>query len=527
MCFMNKEISLCETSSGKSGFINLLIGSNVLPVSTLTCTSTIIKLHDSSKKEIFITKENGEKKHIEFDSDVESSTMQIEVKKYVSLKGAVLNCKCVDIYLPIPMLKGHTIIVDTPGIGSSHNPELTTRLFEYLPRAVAFIYVIDSSRSGGIEKDRLNCEDNLHCCYKSRLPIKLQYYFTPPDTESEAGVITWTLLAIFEEQRNWKQSGKLVEFDGSKVIFVCNKWDIVVEEEDDVDVFTYINEKLCENWPSFHKNQLFKLSVKQERELAKHGKSSEDYQKLLHGIGKMVPGSLEAKVVMNIRKQCHKKYREDRCKQLSKTVSLHLNNPKTMKRIFQWSAEQLDCHSLSFVEIKYLRMKMISSRIERELKDFWEREQIKKLSSDFEQFLLEQLLLFDEQSREVRRQIRNIRNHRVSSFELNVSPGFSLLGMIAYGVLSIFSAPLWLPFSLIATKPSCNPIEVAIRSENMIRMAEYKSRPSFLCWNGAKKSCIWITLKIKFISDLNTNTFRVFGKSSTCVWKNRSTTDKG
>lgn len=148
-----------------------------------------------------------------------------------------------------------------------------------------------------------------------------------------------------------------------------------------------------------------------------------------------------------------------------------------MKRIFQWSAEQLDCHSLSFVEIKYLRMKMISSRIERELKDFWEREQIEKLSSDFEHFLLEQLLLFDEQSRAVRRLIRNIRNHRVTSSELNVSPGFSLLGMIAFGVLSFFAAPLWLPFSLKATERSRNSMEAAIRYENSIRIAEYKSMP--------------------------------------------------
>lgn len=47
------------------------------------------------------------------------------------------------------------MIVDTPGIGSLDHPELTARLFEFLPRAVAFIYIINASQAGGLERDRV------------------------------------------------------------------------------------------------------------------------------------------------------------------------------------------------------------------------------------------------------------------------------------------------------------------------------------------------------------------------------------
>ena len=51
------------------------------------------------------------------------------------------------------MFQRHTIIVDTPGIGS--NDELTKRLYEYLCKAVAVIYVINSSNAGGVQSDRV------------------------------------------------------------------------------------------------------------------------------------------------------------------------------------------------------------------------------------------------------------------------------------------------------------------------------------------------------------------------------------
>ncbi|VDH90512.1 Hypothetical predicted protein [Mytilus galloprovincialis] len=145
-----------ETSAGKSGFINILIGSDILPVSHLACTSTIIKIHNASRenKEIRVTDEKGVVNSIKMPPDADSNTMESKIKKYVSLKGEFQNHKYVDIFLPVPMLKGNTVIVDTPGIGTTEYPELSARLFEFLPRAVAFIYIIDASNAGGLENDR-------------------------------------------------------------------------------------------------------------------------------------------------------------------------------------------------------------------------------------------------------------------------------------------------------------------------------------------------------------------------------------
>ena len=51
------------------------------------------------------------------------------------------------------LFQHNTIIVDTPGIGESN--EMTDKLLQYLPKAVAFIYVINSSNAGGVQSDRV------------------------------------------------------------------------------------------------------------------------------------------------------------------------------------------------------------------------------------------------------------------------------------------------------------------------------------------------------------------------------------
>lgn len=45
------------------------------------------------------------------------------------------------------------MFVDTPGVGESK--EMTEKLLEYLPEALAFIYVINSSNAGGVQEDRV------------------------------------------------------------------------------------------------------------------------------------------------------------------------------------------------------------------------------------------------------------------------------------------------------------------------------------------------------------------------------------
>lgn len=82
-----------------------MIGSDILPVSPLPCTSTATKIHNSPKKEIRVTDYKGNKKIIEFGHDEASRSIQKEVRKYVTIEEEDAICKSVDIYFPVPLLK--------------------------------------------------------------------------------------------------------------------------------------------------------------------------------------------------------------------------------------------------------------------------------------------------------------------------------------------------------------------------------------------------------------------------------------
>ena len=74
------------------------------------------------------------------------------------------------------------MIIDSPGVGESDI--MDQAVTQYLPQAFAFIYVINSANSGGIQKDRASIvyvNDNRlvaalkgailqgNCCYRSIL----------------------------------------------------------------------------------------------------------------------------------------------------------------------------------------------------------------------------------------------------------------------------------------------------------------------------------------------------------------------
>lgn len=168
------------------------------------------------------------------------------------------------------------------------------------------------------------------------------------------------------------------------------------------------------------------------------------------------------------------RYTEDRCKQLAKRVHLHLNNSQTTNRMFQWRLDQLVFPTKSFCKTKYLGLERIRSNVQEEVNAFWQREEVAKLSSDFENFLLEQLLLFDVQSKEVRKLICN---HRVNASESKDHTGFSLLDKLASGATSVIKAPFWISSYLmeIAKKPFIS--DESNSAEYIEKMKEFKSKP--------------------------------------------------
>ena len=49
------------------------------------------------------------------------------------------------------------VIIDSPGIGESDIMDEIVK--QYLPEAFAFIYVINSTNAGGIQKDRVSIDN--------------------------------------------------------------------------------------------------------------------------------------------------------------------------------------------------------------------------------------------------------------------------------------------------------------------------------------------------------------------------------
>lgn len=251
-----------ETSSGKSSLLNLIIGEKVLPEHLLSSTGCICQIFNSVEKRAIAIKEKGSPTTI-------TEVTDKKLMEYVCVERFGQNrqsscSKRVDIFWPIPMLKEHAIIIDTPGVGDSD--EMTTTLLDYLTEAVAFIYVINTPNAGGVQDDRLG--------------------------------------KILRKQRDLEEKGNLKQFDPGCAIFVCNKWDQVSEKEEQ-DVWLNIAENLKAIWPTREDQnieaQMFKMSVKTELERSEKGlECTEKLKSLISGMDRLVSACLERRVTKHI-----------------------------------------------------------------------------------------------------------------------------------------------------------------------------------------------------------------------------------
>ncbi|XP_076090347.1 dynamin-like protein A [Mytilus galloprovincialis] len=245
-----------ETSAGKSTFVNLLLGVELLPQSPLTCTSPICRISNGDNKRILLT-DSEDKQHNLNLADIQGvEEMRILLKDYICATEAGEKYKAVDICWPIPCLQSKIMIVDTPGI-SPDNDILATRLFEYLPSALAFIYIINPTNAGGVQSDRLQ--------------------------------------RILDEQERRICRGVKTVFDPRRAIFVCNKWDQMHEDEE--KVFNHIKEKLSNKWTNFDSSKMYKISAWEEMQRSKNDQPiSDNFKALLKGIDQMIPACLHEKI---------------------------------------------------------------------------------------------------------------------------------------------------------------------------------------------------------------------------------------
>ena len=76
------------------------MGSDFLPHSLLTCTTTICRLRNKDEKKVLITDKANVTKELDLPVNVDAAWMKSELKKYVSS-----GVDYVDIHWPIPILK--------------------------------------------------------------------------------------------------------------------------------------------------------------------------------------------------------------------------------------------------------------------------------------------------------------------------------------------------------------------------------------------------------------------------------------
>jgi len=100
-----------ETTAGKSSLLNLLLGSDFLPHSLLTCTTTICRLRNKDEKKVLIIDKANVTKELALPVDVDAAWMKSELKKYVSSGVDDDQYNYVDIHWPIPILKVGVVLL--------------------------------------------------------------------------------------------------------------------------------------------------------------------------------------------------------------------------------------------------------------------------------------------------------------------------------------------------------------------------------------------------------------------------------
>uniref|UniRef100_A0A8W8P2U5 Dynamin N-terminal domain-containing protein n=1 Tax=Magallana gigas TaxID=29159 RepID=A0A8W8P2U5_MAGGI len=141
-----------ETSSGKSSIINLILGEQILPTGIGASTSKVCRVKHSDCYEVSTKDRNG--KILEEARSFKNAKEMTEKLQDLAEK-ADEEISYVDIYMPVPMLQGNVMIVDTPGFGDQEQQGVAEKMMSYLPNALAFIFVLNVSNAGGVQDDRV------------------------------------------------------------------------------------------------------------------------------------------------------------------------------------------------------------------------------------------------------------------------------------------------------------------------------------------------------------------------------------
>lgn len=133
---------LGQFKRGKSTFINALLGAPLLPIAVipLTAVAIFISWRSASLVRIRFTEGRADEELLTEDPDAIRQFLFRFVSEEANPQNH-LNVKRVDLFYPAPILADGIILIDTPGVGSTHHHNTETAL-RVLPECDAALFVI-------------------------------------------------------------------------------------------------------------------------------------------------------------------------------------------------------------------------------------------------------------------------------------------------------------------------------------------------------------------------------------------------
>ncbi|XP_067035342.1 uncharacterized protein [Acropora muricata] len=441
------------------------MGEELLPYSVLSTTSTICELKFGTERKIvahfkdkdpdtgFPTKVIQLKENPNTTSEKQSYLQQISPFVHVKSdreKGSIY--KKIELFWPHDLLQKGIVIIDSPGVGESDiMDEIVT---EYLPRAFAFIYTINSSNAGGVQKDRLE--------------------------------------KLLENVRNTFLGGKW-QLPAKCALFVCNKWDQVPEKEHK-EVKSHIVKKLKQSWPNLDPStQITYISTLNATTGQNLGIVTDEFSSLMAGIKSMVLQGIECRMEIHWRwldfllsritfqakafVSNASKDRQDVLNKMAKILqrlvaietqqskvigelteylsrrvdcaltqlSKYLSTEDVRKRFTSWTLDDAPKEEMSWEATENQIIKALTKRL-REIIEQWEEDN--KVFANARESLLEH---FQQRYNFVEEQLRNLQSVVIadnfgSPAANYTDSGFTVAEKVVIGVTS----PIWIPLSLVA-----------------------------------------------------------------------------
>lgn len=282
-----------ETGTGKSTLINKLIGHDALAYGALETTGRIYRVKHWEKMRVKTYRSGcGEPNEHSFNSVQELHEMLTVLEEEDTQDDTIYQ---VDVSLPFSKIKnGNVTIVDTPGIGDDN--DLKEMLDSYIPKAVAFVIVIDVSRAGGLQRDRI-----------------------------------LSVLKTIEDSASAMQC-----FDLDDTLFVRNKWDCVDVGRQKRDKMKMIlTDRMKAAFPWVSKNRIFDICLKKDLkdDFSEYRSQFEEFEDAIHEL---------IKTKENIRIQNHGTYLSDVILAATKVLSEAMAEFKKLTEINDITFQNLE-----------------------------------------------------------------------------------------------------------------------------------------------------------------------------------------